>query len=107
MDELSERSHISQRQLNRLFRAHLGFSPKTFSRVVRFQRALNLLKSDPGCTLAEVATRCGYDDQPHFVHEFKAYAGAAPKKLVGYFPAAGLADFSPNLVRFVQDGSED
>ena len=103
IDAVCRRNAISQRQLNRLFRAYLGFSPKTYSRVVRFQRALKLLKQDPGCTLAEVAAQCGYYDQPHFVREFKAYAGTAPKLRLGYYPADAPTDFSPNLVQFVQD----
>ncbi len=103
IDAVCRRNAISQRQLNRLFRAYLGFSPKTYSRVVRFQRALKLLRQDPGCTLAEIAALCGYYDQPHFVREFKAYAGTAPKLRLGYYPADAPTDFSPNLVQFVQD----
>ncbi len=103
IDDLCDFGGISIRQLDRLFRDHLGFSPKTFSRIVRFQNALELLKEDPGCTLADVAARCGYYDQPHFVREFKTYAGVVPSARVGYFPADAPADFSPNLVQFIQD----
>jgi AraC-like DNA-binding protein len=103
VSELCARAGISRRQLDRLFRSHLGFNPKTFARVVRFQRALARLRSDPGCTLAELAAECGYYDQPHFVREFKALAGSPPRTRVGYFPPEAPNDFSPNLVRFVQD----
>lgn len=103
MDALCAQAAVSARQLDRLFRSHLGLSPKTFARVVRFQRALTMLKGDPGCTLAAVAARCGYYDQPHFVREFKAYAGVAPRAQVAYFPSEGPADFSPNVVQFLQD----
>lgn len=94
---------LSRRQIDRLFRRYLGFAPKTFSRIVRFQAALSRLKSDPGCTLAQVAAECGYYDQSHFVRDHKAYAGRAPKRQVGYFPKTAPEDFSPNLVQFVQD----
>jgi AraC-like DNA-binding protein len=47
--------------------------------------------------------RFGYYDQPHFVREFKRFAGSAPKHRVGYFPADVPTDFSPNLVQYVQD----
>lgn len=103
MDELCEAGRINIRQLDRLFRSHVGFTPKTFARIVRFQQALSLLRTDPGCTLAAVGAACGYYDQPHFVRDFKTYAGVAPKAQVGYFPADGPADFSPNVVQFVQD----
>lgn len=100
MDELCDRTGVPARQLDRLFRAHLGFPPKTFARVVRFQRALTRLKRDPGCTLAQVAAECGYYDQPHFVREFRAFSGTAPSARVGYFPEGAPSDFSPNLVQF-------
>jgi AraC-like DNA-binding protein len=103
IDELCELESIAMRQLARLFRDCMGFSPKTFSRIVRFQNALLLLKGHPGCTLADVAARCGYYDQSHFVRECRTFAGVAPSAQVGYFPAGAPADFSPNLVQFVQD----
>jgi len=86
-----------------MFRAYVGISPKTMARIFRFQTALAQLTSDPKCTLAEVAARCGYYDQPHFVREFKRFAGTAPKHRVGYFPSEAPTDFSPNLVQYVQD----
>ncbi len=100
---LCELAQTSARNLDRLFRRHMGFGPKTFSRVVRFQRALNRVKTDLSGTLAGVAAECGYYDQSHLVREFKLFAGTAPKHKAGYFPADAPVDFSPNLVRFVQD----
>lgn len=100
MDELCDRTGVSTRQLDRLFKSHLGFSPKTFARVVRFQRGLTRLMRDPGCTLAQIAAECGYYDQPHFVREFKAFSGTTPSARVGYFPAGAPSDFGPNLVQF-------
>lgn len=104
IDDLCDIGGLSIRHLDRLFRDHLGFSPKTFARIVRFQNALKQLKEKPGCTLADVAARCGYYDQPHFVREFKTYAGVVPSARVGYFPADAPTDFSPNLIQFSQDG---
>jgi AraC-like DNA-binding protein len=103
VDALCERAGISIRQLDRLFRKNLGFGPKTFSRIVRFQRALARIKRHPDVSIAQVAAECGYYDQSHFVRECKAYAGAVPTRQVGYFPADAPTDFSPNLVQYVQD----
>jgi AraC-like DNA-binding protein len=107
IDELCELGSIAIRQLDRLFRDHLGFSPKTFARIVRFQNALLLLKGNPGCTLADVAARCGYYDQSHFVRDCRTFAGVVPSAQVGYFPAGAPADFSPNLVQFLQDAGAE
>jgi len=103
IDELCDEAGISIRQVDRLFREHLGIRPKTFARIARFQNAIGLLKKDPGCTMADVAVRCGYYDQSHFVHDFRRFAGAAPKDKRGYFPASAPSDFSPNVVQFLQD----
>jgi len=70
----------SPRQLEREFRARVGFGPKTFARLVRFQRALSLL-ARPGTSLAALAARCGYFDQAHLVRDFRQFAGASPSRL--------------------------
>jgi AraC-like DNA-binding protein len=103
IDQLCEQRGIPIRRLDRLFRAYVGVSPKALARIFRFQTALAQLKRDPQCTLADVAARCGYYDQPHFVREFKRFAGAAPRQRVGYFPSEAPTDFSPNVVQYVQD----
>jgi AraC-like DNA-binding protein len=107
VDELCDEAGVSIRQLDRLFRQHLGISPKTFAQIVRFQTAIALLKSEPGGTLAEVAAQTGYYDQSHFVREFRRFAGSAPKHKKGYFPPGAPADFSPNLVQFLQDSGDE
>src|SRR5262249_30820345 len=98
IDELCRARGLAIRQVDRLFRAHAGMGPKTFGRIVRFQKALKILMRAPGCTLADVAARCGYYDQPHLVREFKAFSGSTPRQKVGYFPSEAPTDFSPNLV---------
>lgn len=107
IEALCEVGETSPRNLDRLFRRHLGVGPKTFCRVVRFQRALARLRRAPGCSLAAVAAECGYYDQPHFVREFRRLTGAVPSERVGFFPEDAPVDFSPNYVRFVQDGPQE
>ena len=46
--------------------------PKAVARVLRFERALRLLRD--GRALADVAYDCGYADQPHLNREFRALA---------------------------------
>lgn len=62
--------------------------------------SLKLLQGQPGCTLADVAARCAYYNQPHFVPDFKAYASVVPSAQVGYFPADAPTDLIPNLVQY-------
>jgi len=104
VDTLGEHANLSPRTVGRLFKRYLGVAPKTYAQVVRFQRCLNRLRHDPGVTLSEIATQCGYYDQSHLVRAYRRFAGVVPVQHAGYFPADGPHDFSPNVVRFVQDG---
>jgi AraC-like DNA-binding protein len=81
--ELARAANLSPRQLERRFRERVGVGPKTYLRLVRFQRALALLRR-PEPTLGEVAARCGYFDQAHLVRDFRRFAHESP----GRFRAA-------------------
>jgi AraC-like DNA-binding protein len=80
--ELASAVNLTSRQLERLFAAEVGLSPRTYLRVRRFQAALRALESShlarsprPG---TDAAHRGGYADQSHFVREFRALAGSTP-----------------------------
>jgi AraC-like DNA-binding protein len=103
VEAMSRDAAISPRNLDRLFQRLLGFSPKYFARIVRFQRALRILMGDASTTLAEVSADCGYFDQSHFVKDFRRFTGGVPRGYKGYYPPALPRDFAPNAVRFVQD----
>ncbi len=79
VDELARKSFLSVRQFERNFKLFSGFSPKLYSRIIRFQMATqhygNMQKS-----LTDIAYDCGYYDQSHFIHEFKQFSGYHPKQ---------------------------
>jgi len=102
--DAAEAAGVSSREFGRLFARHLGVAPKAVARVLRFQSALRALMRDPGCALADVAARCGYFDQPHFIKDFRRFTGGVPRGYRGYYPPAAPSDFAPNVVLFVQDG---
>lgn len=81
VNELAEKTGISQRQLSRRFQKNIGLGPKEFSRVNRFLRALDYMKKNNGNSLTDVAYACGYYDQSHFIFDFKAFAGITPGEL--------------------------
>lgn len=103
VQQVAARAGASVRQVDRWFARHIGIAPKMVGRIIRFQGVLRMLMRDPGCTLAEVAAAAGYFDQAHFVRDFRQMSGGVPRGYRGYFPPAGPADFSPNVVVFVQE----
>ncbi len=103
VSDVAEHTGVSPRHVARLFARYLGIPPKTLGRVLRFQRTMRMLMSDPGCSLSEVAQSAGYFDQAHFIRDFRRMTGGVPRGYRGYYPPEGPHDFAPNVVVFVQD----
>lgn len=78
---LAEDARLSVRQFSRLFLEGQGLPPKAFSRIVRFQRALDLLLRNPGLAETWAAQEAGYYDQPHFLREFREICGELPSNV--------------------------
>jgi AraC-like DNA-binding protein len=76
---LAEEVGWSRRHLAARWRRDVGLGPKAVARVMRFERALRLLREGRG--LAEVAYDCGYTDQPHLNREFRALGGSTPREV--------------------------
>lgn len=79
VDVLAEEACLSQRQYERNFKQLSGFSPKLFSRIVRFHKAFNACNTASDNTLAQVALESGYYDQSHFIQDFKQFSGLNPR----------------------------
>lgn len=74
-------SGFSHRHFVSRFREATGMTPKLFSRVHRFQRALRAAR-ERAVSWAEIAAGCGYYDQAHLIGEFVEFAGCSPSELV-------------------------
>lgn len=87
IEELSDWAGIGNRQLHRRFLAAVGYGPKMFQSVLRFQRLLkNLyqqdLRPDLHRSLADLAAEAGYADQAHMTREVSRFAGCSPTALL-------------------------
>lgn len=71
-------SGLSARRFIQLFEAEVGLTPKVYCRIRRFQRLLRYLSKGPQRTGADLAAACGYCDQAHLIHDFRAFSGLTP-----------------------------
>jgi len=75
---------LSERQLRRRFADAVGYGPKRFGRIMRFQRLLDLIHGGSDrIRWSEVAIAAGYADQPHMINECLTLAGTRPTALPG------------------------
>jgi AraC-like DNA-binding protein len=86
--DLAADSGYSTRYLLSLFQRYMGVPPKLFSRIIRFQFALDELShyGEDG-SLGSILD-LGYFDQNHFIKEFKEFGTDTPKKYLRLFPAS-------------------
>lgn len=68
----------SRRQLAARFGEDVGLGPKAVARIVRFERACELLRR--GTAPAEAAAAAGYADQSHLNREARALTGMTPTR---------------------------
>ncbi|WP_336097732.1 GlxA family transcriptional regulator [Roseovarius sp. CH_XMU1461] len=78
--EIAEEVGISTRQLERLFKHHLGRSPKRYYNEFRVQKAYRLiLQTD--LTVIEIAMACGFSSASHFSKVFRQIHNCSPLSL--------------------------
>lgn len=82
IQRLMDQICICQRHFERKFRNNTGFTPKEYSRIMKFRNALNLLKSTHYDNLLSIAIESGYYDLPHFSKEIKHLSGSTPYTLL-------------------------
>lgn len=79
VETIARQNFQSTRQFERNFKRFSGFSPKLFSRIIRFQAALAEYNNKDK-SLTQIAYDCGYYDQSHFIQDFKEFSGHYPKE---------------------------
>ena len=94
IEQLSQWIGISSRQLQRRFATAVGYGPKMFHSILRFQRLLSI--SDRAGTqrnLAQFSADAGYADQAHMAREVQRFSGTPPTVLLPSARCAlGLSD---------------
>ena len=79
LDRLAGLGGISRRQLERLFRAHLGDTPTGYYLKLRLRRARHLLEQTEMSVL-QVGTACGFASAPYFSRAYRGLFGRPPRE---------------------------
>ena len=80
VEDLSGRTGMSRRSLQRLFNRYVGVSPKWVIARYRLFEAAEILAGGDGVDLGQVAADLGYFDQAHFIKDFKRMVGTPPAR---------------------------
>lgn len=76
---VAERLSISPRQLQRLFRRHLGESPARYSKRLRLKRARHLIQYSD-LSVVDISLMCGFSSPSHMSKSYTDQYGIAPAK---------------------------
>lgn len=79
-NELAQSLCMSPRQLNRKIITITGDSLSKYIMHIRMQHAKRLLDSDANLSIAEVAHRCGFNENSNFTRSFKTYYNLTPSQ---------------------------
>jgi AraC-like DNA-binding protein len=90
VSDVAARCGLSARHLHRLMRLWVGYGPKRYASIIRFQATLHEMGDLPGRTAAAIASENGYFDQAHLTLDVGRFAGATPRHLT----SSAVADFS-------------
>jgi transcriptional regulator GlxA family with amidase domain len=82
VSSVTDQIGLSERRFIRLFAEQVGLTPKLFCRVQRFQKVLRHIARSSSIDWTEIALSCGYFDQAHFIHDFRAFSGINPSLYV-------------------------
>ena len=92
LEDWAAKACLSLRQFERSFRQRVGISPKLYTRIVRFERAMRIKESNPSLSWSQVAFECDYNDSSHLLREFRQFAHFPPGSHTK-FQTSGHGDF--------------
>jgi AraC-like DNA-binding protein len=79
VEQLSQWLGLSSRQIQRRFTIAVGYGPKLFQSVLRFQRLLHVASnSSAQAKLVDLSAEAGYSDQAHMTREVQRFSGIPP-----------------------------
>lgn len=81
---IAQSMNLSYSRLRYLFKAETGVSPSQYLRAVRMQKAKQHLENT-FMSVKEIMIKVGFNDESHFVRDFKRVYGMPPNKYRAYY----------------------
>lgn len=91
LSEFAQSVNLSVWRLCHIFKSDVGMPPMRYLRLLRMERAKDLLESS-FLSVKEIAYRVGLNDESHFVRDFKATYGSSPACYRTQFRANGRTE---------------
>jgi AraC family transcriptional regulator of arabinose operon len=79
VDAMAAYVNMSRSYFQHLYRETFGVSCIADVISGKIEKAKEIL-SETGCTVSQVAAMCGYDNEEHFMRQFKKVVGITPTK---------------------------
>lgn len=95
LNEIVDSYDGTQKHLISQFKKFVGLTPKQYQRVLRFNDVFMQMQGDQFLSWSDIAHRCGYSDQSHFIREFKHFSGFNPESFLEKDFDEGAANFFP------------
>jgi transcriptional regulator GlxA family with amidase domain len=77
-EDVARLAGMSRRQLERLFRQHLGALPSRWYLELRLERARRLLQ-ESAQSILQIGLSCGFSSAPHFSNAYRSHFGRTPR----------------------------
>lgn len=82
LEEIAQSINLSSSRLRHLFKAEVGISPAQYLKMLRMQRAKDLIETT-FLNMKQIMNRIGVSDKRHFAKDFKKIYGLTPAQYRG------------------------
>ncbi|MEO8648839.1 MAG: helix-turn-helix domain-containing protein [Acidobacteriota bacterium] len=76
---MNDKIGYSQKHFIDMFRRSVGVTPKSYLKIMRFQKAVAIIDAAERHDWRQIALDAGFYDQAHFIRDFKQFSGFTPK----------------------------
>lgn len=79
LEDIASYVYLTSSHISSMFRQETGQTISAYIGQIRIEKSKALLKN-PGIAIADIAARCGFEDQSYFTRVFKKQTGISPKR---------------------------